>query len=490
KMRPLQSTDGTQLVLDQALQTGETYWFSVRSKTAAGLSSERTVAIPYVSESLRTCPWDNDVKVLNGRAELVGRERTKNSLSRDQPVVINLKNVGNNTVDDIAAIYSVNQALTIDEDLQSAISSGESLTYHFANGVDLSKAGNYTIDTWLQVPNDRRNSNDTIWSVIKAVQLPNPAVQFPYSEHFDEVPVYALLEDQIGLDDLQAWDARLDQGTLEIVNTGENQYLKLDSYEEGGTAELLLTLNLEEHELEGGLFLSFDYYAELLEEGAAVWVRGSDEDPWLPALDFAKAGSWQKVKRLNLAALLTEADQQLSSSFQISIRQEGLEQAIYIDDVHIEAAEQTPMVLEYFDAERVAQHARISWEMRSLSANDYFEVQVADGIGQPFRTLERMQIQNLADVLFSYEYLDESPYKKGTRYYRIKQVDQDGMFRYSELRSVDFEDLEFVKVFPNPFQESFQIEIQTAFAGPVSIRIMDAAGRLVMYRERTLEAGI
>ena len=81
--------------------------------------------------------------------------------------------------------------------------------------------------------------------------------------------------------------------------------------------------------------------------------------------------------------------------------------------------------------------------------------------------------------LQEYRFLDEE-IKPGKIYYRIKQVDFDGHFDYSGVRSVNIRADEFINVFPNPIADDvFRLEVLSSTSKDYRIAIYDLTGRLI-----------
>lgn len=76
----------------------------------------------------------------------------------------------------------------------------------------------------------------------------------------------------------------------------------------------------------------------------------------------------------------------------------------------------------------------------------------------------------------AYTLTDNSP-ANGINYYRLKQVDIDGKFRYSQVRTALFEKKTTIVVAPNPAKGLVNIKLDKFNNGPVTINIMDAAGK-------------
>ncbi len=93
-----------------------------------------------------------------------------------------------------------------------------------------------------------------------------------------------------------------------------------------------------------------------------------------------------------------------------------------------------PIELGSIDAVHTGRDVHVEWTTITEKNNDYFSVQ---------RTLDGLEYSEVGIVLgagtstepIDYYFIDDSPYA-GKSYYRIKQVDYDGEFSYSELVSV------------------------------------------------------
>jgi hypothetical protein len=94
--------------------------------------------------------------------------------------------------------------------------------------------------------------------------------------------------------------------------------------------------------------------------------------------------------------------------------------------------------------------------------------------------------------LVSYKFTDESPVD-GMNYYRLRINEMAGTFKYSEVKSVFFDRFGFVNIInalPNPFQNFITLNYNSAMNGNVSIRIIDAMGRVILSKESTAVKGL
>ena len=72
--------------------------------------------------------------------------------------------------------------------------------------------------------------------------------------------------------------------------------------------------------------------------------------------------------------------------------------------------------------------------------------------------------------------------QNGLNYYRLKQIDFDGTFAYSDPVSVTIqlqESFELIAAYPNPFNPTTQFELAVATAQHVGIDVVDMTGRVV-----------
>ena len=137
-----------------------------------------------------------------------------------------------------------------------------------------------------------------------------------------------------------------------------------------------------------------------------------------------------------------------------------------------------PIELLSFTAIKNNQQVDVKWETATESNNDYYVIERSkDGLNFEKVTVVDGAGNSLTHL--SYYSNDYKPYR-GVSYYRLKQVDFDGTFKYSQIQSVEFnntKDFSF-EVYPNPNDGS---EINIAFDEVVEniiiISIHDVSGK-------------
>jgi hypothetical protein len=117
---------------------------------------------------------------------------------------------------------------------------------------------------------------------------------------------------------------------------------------------------------------------------------------------------------------------------------------------------------------------QLNWSADNGQGNDYYAVEKsADGI--LFETLGRVQGGGIPGVQNHYSFLDQNPFAR-TNYYRIKVVDLNGEFIYSDVVKVT-EGASSPVIYPDPASDELNIELPE---GVTSLVVMDAMGREVL----------
>lgn len=121
----------------------------------------------------------------------------------------------------------------------------------------------------------------------------------------------------------------------------------------------------------------------------------------------------------------------------------------------------------------------LDWKTASEINSDYFEIQsTTDGTNFEKIGLVESRGDEQTEIT-AYTFLDKTP-ARGTNYYRLKQVDNDGAFEYSEIRSLVLQALpvDFL-VFPNPLASQNELHLQTNLNEPYQFSIFNAEGKRI-----------
>jgi len=133
-----------------------------------------------------------------------------------------------------------------------------------------------------------------------------------------------------------------------------------------------------------------------------------------------------------------------------------------------------PVEMQSFSATPNGKTVLVAWLTGVEKNNDRFEIEKSTDATN-FETIGSVKGSNIDNT--SYSFTDHSP-TLGTSYYKLKQVDFDGYFTYSEVRAVLFTDDGFISVYPTQTQDLVYFNFNGK-KGETSLIISDMSGRTV-----------
>lgn len=164
---------------------------------------------------------------------------------------------------------------------------------------------------------------------------------------------------------------------------------------------------------------------------------------------------------------------------------------LQIDDVlvypfDVSCATVLPVDWLSFTAERVGKTSLLDWETASEVNNDYFSVERLNENGY-YVVLGIVDGNGTTSQANQYTFTDEAPIS-GTNYYRIRQVDFNGQYSYSVIRTVEFTDDPTFNAFTS-FDGTLHYT-QTGNTGETTISVYSGDGRLVSSIRSDLSSGL
>ncbi len=122
--------------------------------------------------------------------------------------------------------------------------------------------------------------------------------------------------------------------------------------------------------------------------------------------------------------------------------------------------------------------------------NERFEIErSSDGIN--FTYLKTIQGAGTTNEPQAYTALDENPISVGTSYYRLKQVDTDGNFTYSNVDVLNAPDgLNLVNTYPVPAVDKLTVLLTSSDDTQITIQITNSTGQAVRNEKRYIYAGV
>ncbi|MFZ1369310.1 MAG: T9SS type A sorting domain-containing protein [Ferruginibacter sp.] len=149
-----------------------------------------------------------------------------------------------------------------------------------------------------------------------------------------------------------------------------------------------------------------------------------------------------------------------------------------------------PIVLTQFTGTQIKDGIKLNWTTAQEINADYFDIEHSMNGNQFEKTgMVYSRYQNTSSPT-SYEFSDMVP-KKGINFYRLKQFDMDGHFRYSAIIPVHFNQtvVKAIKINPNPVSNNLNMTITVAENAEIIFKIYDAEGRQVKRITAYVNAG-
>ena len=128
---------------------------------------------------------------------------------------------------------------------------------------------------------------------------------------------------------------------------------------------------------------------------------------------------------------------------------------------------------------------KLFWITASELNNDYFEVQRSYDIAN-WDIIAKIDGAGNSNKLLKYSFTDEKLNQKA--YYRLKQVDFDGKFVYSQILASECSNSlgESIKIYPNPTSDNINILIENWNTETINLEIFDMMGRLIYSKNLNL----
>jgi len=130
-----------------------------------------------------------------------------------------------------------------------------------------------------------------------------------------------------------------------------------------------------------------------------------------------------------------------------------------------------------FDAWPDGEVARLEWVTAMEENNAYFDVERSSN-GIDFTPIGQVESLGNSDEPVSYTFEDQHPVQ-GKNYYRLRQVDLDGQFSYSDLRVVQFRGFG-ISLWPNPFTDRITIDHDPVPGSPLRLMLYNGLGQPVI----------
>lgn len=140
---------------------------------------------------------------------------------------------------------------------------------------------------------------------------------------------------------------------------------------------------------------------------------------------------------LSFSSLLGDVVSLAPVTITIAVNGYNNSRSLTYDNINILGLAQIlPVELTKFNVKKTQQSVMLAWATASEKNNDHFEIQKSTN-GTQFETIGQVKGNGTTVTGATYSFEDKTP-SVGIAYYRLKQVDADGKYEFSSVRSILF----------------------------------------------------
>ena len=153
-----------------------------------------------------------------------------------------------------------------------------------------------------------------------------------------------------------------------------------------------------------------------------------------------------------------------------------------------QSATRLPIELLRFEAHVKTSGVLLSWETASEINNNYFNIERSSD-GDKFESIGVIPGSGTTTEYHAYSFSDPDP-GVGIFYYRLKQIDYDGGYSYSDVVAVKLNSIiNEINIFPNPVIEVVNFEFETVNTSKVHFQILDIMGKILIDESKETGKG-
>lgn len=150
-----------------------------------------------------------------------------------------------------------------------------------------------------------------------------------------------------------------------------------------------------------------------------------------------------------------------------------------------------PVTLVYFNGSLIDDKVDLLWKTLTENNNRGFVIQRSID-GRNFNDIGFIAseaVNGNSSVETHYQYIDKS-YNSGANFYRLKQIDKDGRFVYSQVVSILVKTTLFVeKIYPLPSDRDLHVRLYSPQAQSISMIIADVLGKVWQKTQLNVKEG-
>ncbi len=147
-----------------------------------------------------------------------------------------------------------------------------------------------------------------------------------------------------------------------------------------------------------------------------------------------------------------------------------------------------PVGLSKFDITCTGNGAQLNWQTLTEQNSSNFEIEKSMNGATGWTTIGSSIAAGNSLNVKQYQYFD---LKGGTAYYRLRQVDKDGRFTYSNVQNVNcLTKFSNILVYPVPARNKLNVVLETGRSSKATIVLVDVSGKMVSQQRADLQKGM
>jgi hypothetical protein len=148
-----------------------------------------------------------------------------------------------------------------------------------------------------------------------------------------------------------------------------------------------------------------------------------------------------------------------------------------------------PVQLTALKARKQGEKVSLDWGTLTEQNSSHFIVQRSANASEFGNEIGNVKAAGNSTSELKYNFLDVNPIK-GWNYYRIKQVDIDSRFTYSNVAAVNFEKGGgLMVIYPNPAKDQLNVEYTSERSGNLQLQVIDSKGSVLMAEKMNITTG-
>ena len=143
-----------------------------------------------------------------------------------------------------------------------------------------------------------------------------------------------------------------------------------------------------------------------------------------------------------------------------------------------------PVTFTSFFAKRTSQFVQLTWSTANEINNSYFEIQLSVD-GRIWNAIGEVAAGSAAVNKYSFT---DRKISINTTYYRLKQVDKDGQFLYSTIKTIRANNTASIATVYATSSQTIAVEFNEQVKGNIVVRILGVNGQAVIEKEYSAPA--